>query len=391
MFIFKWVRSIKTNNGTENKRVVWYTTSEKEDIKKVLPHFSVTVVSILETKIPTWNLYEFWLTYDNQVINIIISSEWKIRDAFQTFIEDFWIKEMIYVKPHWSELWEDKLKLILDKLKKEFFKEETKKEKNTSKTLSNKSQNKESIDSKKLESLRKEVNNFIEEIRDFLPEWKKIYPKIARELENAIWDLLKYRSTTNIFKIAEHYKIALELSEKLYNSYYDYKSKEEKDKLSENIISNIDIVREYKQYEKVQRVKTIESVDSKEFKFPWYEVLYYKIFWKYWVNLKLLIIEAIKKYKLNYFWFLDVLTFIQFVIIFLIIEYSLLLFYKLYSWISESAKLSIYLMILNIAIIWFIITFWKILIKKVWSFVVIIVMILLYFLFSSVKQYFWLP
>ena len=392
MFIFKWVRSIKAQEGIENKRVVWYTTSSQEDIKAILSNFSITIISFWEWKKTEWNLYEFWIKYDDKSVNIIISMEWKIREAFRIFINDFWIQDIDYVKPHGSDIWEEKLKIILDKLKKELIEEKNKKNgKNKSKSKSSVNEEKVSnFDKKKLEDFKKEVNEFIKEIQDFLPKWKAIKPSIAFELENAIWDLLKYRATTNIFKIAEQYKKALELSEKLYNVYYDYKNKEEKNKITDNIISNIDIIKEYKQYEKVQRVKTIESVDSKEFKFPWYEVFYYKIFWKYWVNLKLFMKELVGKYKLNYFWFEGILKFIQFVILFLIIEYSLFLIYKLYLHSPESQILSVYYMILNIAIIWFIITFWKMLVKKLWIFTSIIIMIVLYILFSYIKTFFWL-
>ena len=389
MFIFKWVRSIKNKEGTENKKVVWYTTSLQEDIKAILHNFSITIISFWEWEKPKWNLYEFWIRYEDKSAHIIISIEWKIREAFKTFMNDFWIKNIDYIKPYGTDIEEEKLKIILDKLKKEFIEDENKESSKKSNSTVNEKQIL-NFDKKKLEDFRKEVNGFIKEINEFLPKWRLIQLTIALELEDAIWDLLKYRNTTNIFKIAEHYKRALELSEKLYNAYYDYKNKEEKNKLTDNIISNIDIIKEYKQYEKVQRVKTIESIDSKEFRFPWYEVIYYKIFWKYWVNLKLLIKEFVEKYKLNYFWFEDILKFFQFVVLFLLIEYSFFLIYKLYLHSPEPQILSIYYMILNIAIIWFILTFWKMLVKKLWSFMSIIIMIVLYVLFSYIKTFFWL-
>lgn len=388
MFVFKWVRSIKSWKYVENKKIIWYTTSSQEDIKTVLSKFSIIIISFWELKEKlSWNLYEFWVKYEEKKVNIIISIEWKIRDAFKTFMEDFWIQDIFYIKPYWTEISEEKQNAILSKLKQEFLDWEIK-----DKTKKDKSQDNDkliNIDKKKLDDFKKEVTDFIKEINEFLPEGKAVYPALAFELEKAIWDLLKYRYTTNIFKIADHYKKALEISEKLYNKYYDYKKKEDKNKVSNNVISNIDIIKEYKQYEKVQRAKKIESVDSKELKFPWYEVIYYKIFWKYWVNLKLLLKEFIEKYKLNYFWFEDILKFIQFILLFLIIEYSLFLLYKLFLWTWESEILSIYYMILNIAIIWFIITLGKILIKKIWIFVSIVIMIILYFIFSYIKTFFW--
>ncbi len=387
MFIFKWVRSIKSGENTENKKIIWYTTSSWESLKAILPNFSITIVSFQEvSETPSLNLYEFWIEYEGNFVNIIISIDWKIRDAFKSFIEDFWIKDISYVKPYWTDISKEKQNIILSKLKEELWK--GKKVNKETKTKTPDINKLESSNKKQLEDFKKEVNEFIKEINAFIPEAKDIYPNLTLELENAIWNLLKYRSTTNIFKIANHYKKALEISEKLYNKYYDHKKKEDKDKISNNVISNIDIIREYKQYEKVQRAKTIESVDSKEFKFPWYEVIYYKIFWKYWVNLKLLVKELTEKYKLNYFWFIDILKFIQFIILFLIIEYSLFLVYKLFIVAPESEILSIYYMLLNISILWFIITLGKMFTKKIWTFISIILMIILYLIFSYFKTFF---
>lgn len=385
MFIFKWVRSIKTEDWIQNKKIVWYSTSNVDDIKLILPKFSITVISVQESEKPEWNLYEIWINYEDKILNIIISIEWKIRDAFKTFIDSFWITELDYIKPFWSDLSDDKLKLILDKLKKEFLEE--KKEK---KTTVKSSQTVKDFEKKKLEELKQDVNDFIKEMKEFLPRWKAINPPLAAELEKTVWNLLKYRSTTNAFKIAEQYKIALELSEKLYNKYFEQEKQNEKQNLTDKIISNIDIVREYKQYEKVQRAKKIEGIDPKELKFPWYEVIYYKLLWKYWVNLKLLLKEAIEKYKLNYFWFEDILKFIQFVILFLLIEYSLFLLYKLFINSPNSEQLSILYIILNIAIAGFIITLWKIFINRLWIVFSIIIMILFYIIFYYLKIYFWL-
>jgi len=390
MFIFKWVRPIKTKDGIENKKIVWYTTSLEQDVKYILPKFSITVVSFTNTENPSWNLYEFWVNYDEKTINIIISLEWKIKEAFKNFIDNFWIKDIVYIKPFWEDLPKEKLEIILNKLKQEFLEQESKEIKKKAKLLgSDYEKNIINLDKKKLEDFKKEVNEFIAEMKDFLPKWKAIAPQLALELENAIWDLLKYRSTTNIFKIATQYKIALEISQKIYDKYFDYHKRQEKNQLKDNIISNIDIVREYKQYEKVQRAKTIENIDPKEFKFPWYEVLYYKIFWKIWINIKLIIKEYIEKYKLNYFWFEDALKFIQFIIIFLLIEYSLFLVYKLFLNSAENQILSIYYMILNISFFWLIITLWKIFFKKTGIFFSIILMILLYIFSFYLKIYFW--
>jgi hypothetical protein len=38
---------------------------------------------------------------------------------------------------------------------------------------------------------------------------------------------------------------------------------------------------EYSNWEKAQRAKQLEKIDAKEYGFPWYEVIFYKIFGKF--------------------------------------------------------------------------------------------------------------
>jgi len=70
----------------------------------------------------------------------------------------------------------------------------------------------------------------------------------------------------------------LELSEKLYNKFFDYEKNKENKISTVKIISELEIITEYKSYTKIQKAKVLEKVDAKEFAFPWYETLFYKIF-----------------------------------------------------------------------------------------------------------------
>ena len=390
MFVFKGIRTIKTDNWEENKKIIWFTTSSEADLKQVLSSFSIVVMSFVEHKEKLlWNFYEVSVFKDDVDVDIIFQVEWKIRDAFDYFDKTFWISNIKYIKPYWKEIPEDKLKLVLDKLLKE------KKEKFSSlskskKWWTNKSGEKIITNQKKVDAFKKDVEDFITEMRDFLPEANKVDPTMALKLETLVWDLLKYKKTTNTFKIAGVYKEAIEIAENLYEKYFDYKKKEDVNNYKTNIISEFDIIKEYKNYQKVQRAKSLEKIDSKEFGFPWYEVLYYKIFWRFWINMKLILKEFLKKYELNYVKLDDIFNFIHFILIFLIIEYSIFLVYKV---VLENAsiadQLSVYYILLNISSLWFIFSIWKFIAKKS-VFLSILIMILTYLLFSYLKYFFWL-
>ena len=390
MFVFKGIRTIKTDNWEENKKIIWFTTSSEADLKQVLSSFSIVVMSFVEHKEKLlWNFYEVSVFKDDVDVDIIFQVEWKIRDAFDYFDKTFWISNIKYIKPYWKEISEDKLKLVLDKLLKE--KEEKFSSLSKSKKWwTNKSGEKIITNQKKVDAFKKDVEDFITEMRDFLPEANKVDPTMALKLEILVWDLLKYKKTTNTFKIAGVYKEAIEIAENLYEKYFDYKKKEDVNNYKTNIISEFDIIREYKNYQKVQRTKSLEKIDSKEFGFPWYEVLYYKIFWRFWINMKLILKEFLKKYELNYVKLDDIFNFIHFILIFLIIEYSIFLVYKV---VLENAsiagQLSVYYILLNISSLWFIFSIWKFIAKKS-VFLSILIMILTYLLFSYLKYYFWL-
>lgn len=391
MFLFRWIRWIKLKDwAVENKKIEWYTISSQEDIKMSLSYFSITVISYSENKEDIkWNLYEVWIEKNDKNINIIFQVEWKIREAFHYFIEYFWIVDINYIKPYWSDLPKEKLEIIINKLKSDYHKKEEEQNKKLDKKgKTSKKENIITFDSKTLDNLKSDIDEFIKEINWFLPNFKIVDPGLSNKLENIVWDLLKYKKTTNVFKLAQVYKEWVELSEKLYNLYYNFKEKEEKNKLWDKLISEFEIIKEYKSYKKVQRAKWLEKVDAKEFWFPWYEVLFYKIFWKFWINLKIYFKELQKKYELDYFTKEDIFLFIQFILIFLLLEYIILLIYKIVlENISESAQLSIYYMILNISIYWTIVTIWKIISKKS-LFLSIIIMIILYIIFKYIKIYF---
>jgi len=77
--------------------------------------------------------------------------------------------------------------------------------------------------------------------------------------------LKKYRISTNLYKLSENYKQALELAEQLYDKYFEYRKNQENKFFTIKLISELEILAEYKNFQKVARAKTLEKVDAKEF------------------------------------------------------------------------------------------------------------------------------
>jgi len=330
MLQFKWIRTVQTKDWQKNLQITWFSFSEAQDLKKVLVENGIVVMSVAEIWQPIGNLYEVGvLSKDGDiVISIVFPVNWKIRDAFDYFIETFGIVERIkYIKPYGKEIEENKLNKILELLKKEKGLVKEKAWVSDAKTRRIKKEKELTLQEKLKKELLENVDEFIKEIEDFLPYTEAEFPIETKELKDLLGVLKKYRISTNLYKLSENYKKALELSEQLYDKYFEYQKQKENKLTTIKLISELEIVSEYKNYEKVKRAKTLEKVDAKEFSFPWYETLYYKIFWKVWVHLKLLVQEFLRKTEQKGIKYEDILLFLQFLIIFLILNYTLLIIY----------------------------------------------------------------
>jgi len=389
MLQFKWIRTVKTKDWEKNLQITWFSSSDIQDLKKVLTENWIVVMSVTEFWQPLGNLYEVGLiSKDNEVvIDIVFPVDWKIREAFDYFIETFGIIERIkYIKPYGKEIEENKLNKILELLKREKgLTKETKKnieihkgKARWEKTLT--------LQQKLKQELLENVDEFIKEMDEFLPYTEAEFPVETKELRDLIGVIKKYRMSTNLYKLSENYKKALELSEKLYNKYFDYQKQRENRLATIKLISELEIISEYKIYEKVKRAKTLEKVDAKEFAFPWYETLYYKIFWKFGVHLKLLIQEYLRAIEQKGIKYETILLFLQFLLIFLILDYTFLLIY--FAVQQDSAHmLSSFYMIMMFAYFGFWITFAKLLAQEKKGISLILLFIGI-FSRSFVKSYF---
>ena len=330
MLQFKWIRTVQTKDWQKNLQITWFSFSEAQDLKKVLVENGIVVMSVAEIWQPIGNLYEVGvLSKDGDiVISIVFPVNWKIRDAFDYFIETFGIVERIkYIKPYGKEIEENKLNKILELLKKEKGLVKEKAWVSDAKTRRIKKEKELTLQEKLKKELLENVDEFIKEIEDFLPYTEAEFPIETKELKDLLGVLKKYRISTNLYKLSENYKKALELSEQLYNKYFDYQKQQENKLTTIKLISELEIISEYKNYEKVKRAKTLEKVNAKEFSFPRYETLYYKVFGKFGIHLKLLVQEFLRFLSQKGLKYEDILLFFQFLIIFFILNYTLLIIY----------------------------------------------------------------
>ncbi len=388
MLKFVWLRTIETKDGKKNIKIEWFSESEQQILKQVLAENWIILMStILINNLPE-KLYEVEIFSKDKetTINIIFGINWKnIRDAFKYFIETFWItKNINFIKPYWHEIEEEKLKNILDKLKKEnwLFIE------NKSSTYNKKSWKKKlTIANKTKTELLENINDFIEEMEKFIPYVKDNFPVESKKIIDVIWLLKKYQKSTNLYKLSENYKTALEISEDLYNKYFESQKQKENQLTSIKLISELEIVSEYKNYEKIKRAKTLEKVDSKEFSFPRYETLYYKLFWKLWIHIKLIIQEILKKLDSKWINYNEFLLFFQFLFIFLILDYTILIIYFQSQWYVSKVLWGFY-MIAMFSYFWLWVTIWKFFSNKaVYSIIIIVICFISWW---SVKTFFWL-
>ena len=330
MLQFKWIRTVQIKDWQKNLQITWFSSSEIQYLKQVLTENGIVVMSITEFWQPVGNLYEVGVVSKDGdiVINIVFPVGWKIRDAFDYFIETFGIIERIkYIKPYGKDIEENKLNKILELLKKEKGLIKEKAWVSDAKTRRIKKEKELTLQEKLKKELLENVDEFIKEMEEFFPYTEAEFPIETKELKDLLGVLKKYRISTNLYKLSENYKKALELSEQLYDKYFEYQKQKENKLTTIKLISELEIVSEYKNYEKVKRAKTLEKVEAKEFSFPWYETLYYKIFWKTWVHLKLLVQEFLRKTEQKGIKYEDILLFLQFLIIFLILNYTLLIIY----------------------------------------------------------------
>ena len=331
MLQFKWIRTVQTKKWQKQLQVTWFSSSDTQNLKKVLTENWIVVMSVTEFWQPLGKLYEVGLISKDGdvVVNIIFPVDWKIRDAFKYFIDTFGIIDNIkYIKPYWKEIEEEKLANILDLLKREYNIIDST-EKKIGVEWSNKPTPGEegNLQGKLKNELLENVSEFINEMETFLPytEWE--FPVETKKMYELINQLKKYKMSTNLYKLSNFYKQALDLSEKLYNKYFEYQKKLENRATTIKLISELEIILEYKNYEKVKRAKTLEKINSSEFSFPWYQTFYYKIFWKTWIHIKLIIQEFLKKLNQKWVKYDETLLFLQFLIIFLILDYTILLVY----------------------------------------------------------------
>ena len=107
MIQYKGIKTINTPQWPKNLQVTWFSTSNPEQLKQVLTENWIIVMGIENFWAPIGKLYEVGIfsKKDDIVVNIIFPVEWKIRDAFDYFLEQFGnIDSIKYIKPYGKEI-----------------------------------------------------------------------------------------------------------------------------------------------------------------------------------------------------------------------------------------------------------------------------------------------
>ncbi len=384
---FNAVRTIETNKGPKNMKITLFSAYDPDLVKNVLRENGILVMSVEPIEAVLGNLYEFWIkSKEGKIIPIVLSIDGKIRDAFKKFIDELWIvNNLDYVKPVGKDLSEDKLKIILEKLKKEFGLIQHKTDDiHSNKKISPK--NKEKL-GKIYNSLQESVKTFIEEMEKLIPYAQNQFPVESKKLEDLIWQLKKYRVSTNVYKLAEIYSQALDLGSKLEEDYIDFLKQHEKNNFTVKLISEFDIIKAWKKYQAIKNWQIIEQVDSKEFKVPWYQTIFYQLLNKWAPRLSLLLEEQKRKFHTKWIRYFDLMDFFINLFLFVILNYTFLLFFIKLN-IIEFNQVNIFFSFVIVSYFWFLFALGKLIWYKN-KFLGVLLIIIGILCWKFVKLYFW--
>ena len=361
--IWEQIKNIPLDDYIDNisKDILrWYFTKIgisifgiQEDVKDIIADenknlYEIEAVFEFENKEYTWKF--------------IVQFEWKIREAYANSITIYEFKKINYIKPYNKQLWEETLSAVLKQLEKEVWtiKDilEEKKEK------SKKEKDKEIIsfkDQKDAQLFKEQVEEIIQEARELIKICSKDQSVYIGGLKRVLDNLIKYRNSSNVKKVMRYYEVVLLEMEKVRNAYLDQQKQKEINQEREKIITNIDIIKEYKLYEKVNRIKTMEKLGS-DTNFSFKEVIFYKIFGRYWIHIKLLFEEIYSKLKDKFKVIYDVLNDVELLILLVIVEYLVVLIYRK-MWTTAENVINnlapIYYILIQLWLFWVSISIWK--------------------------------
>ncbi len=365
MLRYRWVKSVEIAWQAKNIPLNDYVSGiEQELLKNYLAKAEIAIFSVEEIENVValeWNnLYELSVDVDveGEKYNLIfvLQTDGKIKDAFHKMLEVYWVKAMDvnYIKPYWLELEEEKLDYIITKLQEESWKVEKVEKKQQKKQ-------KKYLDSKNMKVLKKQIEDILEESKKL--QWLcEKYPVLStKKLETLSGELLKWKRSSNTSKIIEYYQDVLKEVEYIRSQYFDIKEQWEIEELKDDININMWVVREYKKFEKVNKMKIVEKLGSST-KFSQSELLYYKIFGKFGIHMKVIGKELYITLRDKFKVIPNILTDIELLLILVIIEYLLVISYKFVhgDFISNPEQINaIYYILLQVWVLWLSISVWK--------------------------------
>ena len=348
---------IKTDQKTWNSIQIIFEINDPLELKKLLNKKWLVVLSTtpFSENINSFGSILVKLSFEDFKNLTAYLPANSLKDAIQILEILNFQQNITYLNNVLKPLPEEKIKTLINQIKKQQIKIETTKSKQKEKTEKN-----------ELLKLREFIDETIKDWNKIIKQYKNfVSPKKIRELENLLWELLKLKKSTNIEKLTKLLETTLQLMENIELEGINRQKEIEKKKLLEDTLSDFDILVEIEKYEKAQKLKKIKNIK------PSLHEQFYQIFWKVGLYIVLLLKEFNLKLKHldNYtFWITEYIQlFYIFVNIWLIFYLFYIKFtnqlslvnlenYNLIGWIFY------YLIIFNI--FWFIFWILKFFIRK---------------------------
>lgn len=300
---------------------------------------------------------QFWvvkatLTGPNGSIDVIVDKQ-KVRDAYKYLAVDI-AMNVTYINSLANPLPDEKVALILTKLQKEFLQIEE--------VAVIKRKDLDQLSQKDLDNFRAILNETIRDAQELLENSATILSPIRiKDLRENLDDLIKIKNSTNIEKLSLTFQALIASMEEIELLYNEELKKKESDSVSEFVISNLDIFKEYDKYKKSHKKSSVikiswvgkntMSLDDNMYVFLWKPWLYMKLLSKE-IHLRFIQQDSIAKHFAHY---------LELLFLVCLLELTFFYLYNVFAWTLDPY---FYMLIWNVGLIWFLQFFAKYLISK---------------------------
>ncbi len=347
--MFRHIQALHQINEDNQQNIEFII--ESDDINKLKAIFSKYKIITLSTDEFSGDYSNFWqyiiqFDYDWKLYNLVSNTD----DIFN-FAKNLvytWMLIKTISKTDWT-LSQEESQELLTKINDEITKL---KEKEMEEKLKQEQLEEKQFGSATRDKIASIIWQTIADIEDLQQKSQK-YPTIfssrdLKQLEDYKWELMKLKRWTNADKMTQLLEDVFIFMEKLELQYIDFLKEQETKVRPTSNVSDVDVSSEYEKFQRAKKIAQSWAAKSRTDNF-------YIMFWKLWLFIRFLQKDLFSKTSkllpvINWF-----AKFIEYIILFLIIEITI---YSLIFWKDQKSML-VYL--INVGCLWFAMTATKIL------------------------------